>query len=197
MPTHASSLKATIGRQTVKDIIPAAHNEDDAISALTKAAGYRYCSRNQEEAFLSAPAQRPRAATCRRSPTTGRRAEAPPLRALPPARSCHGVRPRLRESTVAAARSLRRLSSPRPSVSPLTRSASGSGLSQPPTLTRGLLHVNHNGAPGPRVTPSQRLQRPALWGIRACVVRVARAVTRRPWAAGGGRTAGRGPPVTA
>ena len=65
------------------------------------------------------PAQRPRAATRRRLPTTGRRAEAPPLRALPPARPCHGGRPRLCESTVAAARSLRRLSSPRPSVSPL------------------------------------------------------------------------------
>ena len=52
-------------------------------------------------------------------PTSGRRAEAPPLRSLPPARSCHGVRSRLCESPVAAARSLRRLSSPRPSVSPL------------------------------------------------------------------------------
>ena len=115
------------------------------------------------------PPSGPGAAASRRSLITGRRAEAPPLRALPPARSCHGVRARLCKSTVAAARSLRRLSSPRPSASPLTRSASGSGLSQPPTLTRGLLHVNLLGAPGPRVTPSQRLQRPALWGIRACV----------------------------
>lgn len=52
-------------------------------------------------------------------PTSGRRAEAPPLRSLPPARSCHGGRSRLCEPLVAAARSLRRLSSPRPSVGPL------------------------------------------------------------------------------
>jgi len=80
---------------------------------------------------------------------------------------------------------------------PASRSASGSGLSQPPTLTRGLSRVNLLGAPGPRVTPSQRLQRPALWGVRACVSRVVRAVTRRPRAAGGGIPAGRDRPVTA
>ncbi len=53
------------------------------------------------------------------------------------------------------------------------------------------------GAPGPRVTPSQRLQRPALWGIRACVFRLARVAARRPWAAGGGRPVGAPQPVTA
>ncbi len=69
-------------------------------------------------------------------------AEAPPLRALPPARSCHGVRARPATLPLRPRRSLRRLSSPRPSASPLTRSASGGGLSQPPALTRGLLHVH-------------------------------------------------------
>lgn len=75
------------------------------------------------------------------------RSSAPPLRALSPARSCHGVRARLLKVNrcghgIAPASVFATAFG-----QPASRSASGGGLSQPPTLTHGLSRVNHGGAP--------------------------------------------------
>lgn len=103
--------------------------------------------------------------------------EAPPLRAFPPARSHRGVRVRLCEPPIAAARPLRRLPPPRGLRAACFAVCLRQGPSLLPSPTRGRLRVRHFGAPSPRATSSQRFQRPTLWGIRACVIRVARAVT--------------------
>lgn len=165
------------------------------LSASCRTIGHS--SNHTRKTSLVCPRPRPRAATRRRSPTRARPARKPrrsgrfrrlgramgsgrasahqPLRP----RDCFGVclRHGLRSARFAVC---------------LRQRAQPAAYAHPRPVARQPF-----GAAGPHVTLPQRLQRPALWGIRVCVIRVARVATCRPWAAGGGRPVASGESVTA
>lgn len=133
---------------------------------------------------LSAPAQLPRAATCRRLPTSVR----PARSHAAPGASAGLVVPR-------ALRAPARVNCGGDAIAlasvfatafgqSASRSASGSGFSQPLTRRAACRSSTFLSALGPALRSHSRSLRPALLGIRACVIWVVCAVTR-PWVVDG------------